>query len=790
MAEGFHPDPLFTALFLIAIIYRQGKYFGVTESSLLQFKLWICREFWSLHDDTYLGQLQLETVTSFSYPFQTPRRPQDQFDSLEKKGWHVIDVSGDGNCGYYSFFLGLKNIGRDEYFVDTGALAPRTGWARWKEQVMALRRRLLTGSKKLLKDVFPVGCKNRDLLWWMVEIGAVTDEDKEELSDSFLIPNNKNIAKYFNASFINDPAMHTYHMHPYWGPLVFAYVFRVRVVVITRKTVPIEKKKDGTEKSTKENNSDGGNINESKDNNVEATNTNDASTRGKSAHAKTIGKNTADDDDPNATAIHQTTTGQGTTTEEETIPENPTVTYAHSTKIFDFVDGFERNIDTYVAVTSFEKLYRLSDHACYSKPTIEILYVTGFKEKNVPDDQHFLFLRRVLCKKVPYNLPISEITLRNFIITPQQQSPLNSSDRDASSTIVNPESPPEPSIIQTGNIAMQPTETTAPSTERNPNRPTGAATTTEMSVDNVPPIQQTVNDQNLATSTEDSTLQPEDTVNTEMSVNDAQPTQYTVNDQILPTSTEVVTMQPEDEVNIQEETATMTDRPVDSETIVEKINPKTSKSRSMTNPQERRVAKKKTPAKTKRKKKGTKNKQAMDSKKAKVSVSLPSGTDPVDEEDTENQSIVANAEPPANVLYDATTERFFTARFDNSLKRYLDRTVIEDTSTIDRDLINDAKKTPNSWVSLPLGDASDDFPPAYLTTKIKCVYEQLNLPYCVTYCMANALYYCGFDTEARDLATQASLLAPLPMNQQLQSIRSFLPNLVPSIGSPTVFGWK
>jgi hypothetical protein len=102
--------------------------------------------------------------------------------------------------------------------------------------------------------------------------------------------------------------------------------------------------------------------------------------------------------------------------------------------------------------------------------------------------------------------------------------------------------------------------------------------------------------------------------------------------------------------------------------------------------------------------------------------------------------------------------------------------------------LDDAKGQPNVWVSLPLGDANDDPPPMHLLTNVKCLYEQLEMPYCVTYFMANAIFYCGFKLEARDVASQASLLAPLNMNTQLECLKSYLLNLVPLIGGHTIYG--
>jgi len=154
--------------------------------------------------------------------------------------------------------------------------------------------------------------------------------------------------------------------------------------------------------------------------------------------------------------------------------------------------------------------------------------------------------------------------------------------------------------------------------------------------------------------------------------------------------------------------------------------------------------------------------------------------------DTDNEEIEDDTFD--NVMYDDKRKQFFTGRFDSNLRRYLQKTVIEDTATIEDELLEDARSKPNTWITLPLGDPGDDPPPEYLTTKVKCLYEQLEKPYCVTYCVASALFYCGFDYEARKLAAQAPILARVNMNVQIESIQSFLPNLVPLIGGCTIYG--
>ena len=614
--ESFHPDPLFTALFLIATIYQHGKYLKATESSILNYKLWMIRDFISEHDQ-FLGKLDGATVNIYSYPFQTPHRPQDKYTLLEKKGWQVMDVAGDGNCGYYSLFLGLQNIGINDYQIDTQGVSQRVGLKRWQQQVIALRQHLKQGSNMLSVEVFPPGSPNRSLDWWFNDIGVVTNDDFEELSDSFLIPDTgPDEDAYFRRSFTENEDMHRYHMHPYWAPLVFSYLYGVRVVVITRTTKPKE----------------------------------------------------------NAT--------------------KPThLIYDHTTKIYDFnTDEFQKNQDTYVPVTSYEKCVRISDASFNSKPTIELLYLTGYKFSHidkkkqvirVKDDNHFLFLRRVLCVRIPPHLPLPEDSLRKAIIEEHQ-----------------PQS--EPNTIEETSVA-----------------PVVAA--------EIPP-------------------QPDDPA--------------------------------ADQANTMEETPVA---PVVTAEIPPEGNNSFPDSHSNRHSAEKRSSKK---GCKKSEKQVHKKKQHPKVTREKATSVPPAN----DDNDNENQSIMSNVEFVDNILYDADTQSFFTARFDNSLKRYLDKTLVEDINTIDQELLNNARSVPNNWVSLPLGSSCDQLPPVHLTTTVKCLYEQLDSPYCVTYCMASALFYCGFVKEARRLAAQASLLAPLHRMAQIESLRTFMPNLVPSIGGPTVFG--
>jgi hypothetical protein len=138
-------------------------------------------------------------------------------------------------------------------------------------------------------------------------------------------------------------------------------------------------------------------------------------------------------------------------------------------------------------------------------------------------------------------------------------------------------------------------------------------------------------------------------------------------------------------------------------------------------------------------------------------------------------------------MYDKRDGYFYRGTLDIKSRRYFNKTKVPDISVIDDATLTACKKEPNNWISPGLGDPWDNPPPKNLTTKVKCLYEQLNRPFCLTYCLASALFYCKFEQEAYLLAKQAIDLAALNMRYQLERIKEFMPNLVPLIGEPTIF---
>ena len=153
-------------------------------------------------------------------------------------------------------------------------------------------------------------------------------------------------------------------------------------------------------------------------------------------------------------------------------------------------------------------------------------------------------------------------------------------------------------------------------------------------------------------------------------------------------------------------------------------------------------------------------------------------------EDEENESRDAN-DGEFDYMYDSCTGYFYQGTFNSKLRRYLNKTRVPDISRVDRETIEAAREEPNTWISPALGDPWDEPPPRYLTTKVPTLYQQLNRPFCLTYCLASALFYCKFRVEASLLAGQAIDLACYNMRAQLRRVLNFMPNLVPLIGDAT-----
>ena len=90
---------------------------------------------------------------SLQHPFITNEFAEtDNLYELENMGWKCIDVSGDGNCGYYCLILGLESNGNFNY-------SPRTPCndsimqnnTPWQDKIFSLHKSLQHRSEELLQ---------------------------------------------------------------------------------------------------------------------------------------------------------------------------------------------------------------------------------------------------------------------------------------------------------------------------------------------------------------------------------------------------------------------------------------------------------------------------------------------------------------------------------------------------------------------------------------------------------------------------------------------------------------
>jgi hypothetical protein len=189
-----------------------------------------------------------------------------------------------------------------------------------------------------------------------------------------------------------------------------------------------------------------------------------------------------------------------------------------------------------------------------------------------------------------------------------------------------------------------------------------------------------------------------------------------------------------------------------------------------------------------KKKQPTKVKKKTQPPAREVTTNVPRDQDASneEEEEKENEGSVSNVDN-YDYMFDSNDGKFYRGILNGKLKRYLDTEEVPVNFHIDPDVIAEARKKPNTWVSPTIGDPWDGPPPAHLTTKVKTLYEQHNNPFCLSYSLASCLFYCGFRSAAEWLYAGAKELAQQKMTPQLKTIVEFMPNNAPTIGIATYY---
>jgi hypothetical protein len=231
---SFSPDPGITAFVLAAYLHQQGKYLDITWDTVLAYKLAYYNEFKKIHDG-WLGRLVFSNITKSSHPFVIlDYDMSDNVTELIDKGFAVVDVEGDGNCGYYSLILGLENLDIYTYSPNSDQIdesqTDMLSSAPWQAQVLRLRQSLNDHAQYLLDEQY-TSYNDHYAFFHLAGIGV--EEDIADLRVHFICPGLPT-PNYFNDDFLNNKS--EYHMNPNWGAAVFASLFRMRVIVYTRLT--------------------------------------------------------------------------------------------------------------------------------------------------------------------------------------------------------------------------------------------------------------------------------------------------------------------------------------------------------------------------------------------------------------------------------------------------------------------------------------------------------------------------------------------------------------------------
>jgi hypothetical protein len=246
--SSFVQDHVLIASFFQAFLQNRYKYLSCTQETVELFRLHTLRKIRAAHD-TWLGLLPMLDEKESPYPFIAERKGMIQIEippeglpyklpngdtELIQKGWTVLDVTGDGNCFYYSLILGLENCGKIQ--LTTNNIGDKGGdmtkSVHWQKEVLTLRKQLLRQSKHLLERIYPPGNRNHE--WWLNT--GVDSDDCESLSDEFVDKGRKR-SRYFDWQLDEE-----FRTNPYWAPMVAASLFELRLVVVFRtvQSLPLD----------------------------------------------------------------------------------------------------------------------------------------------------------------------------------------------------------------------------------------------------------------------------------------------------------------------------------------------------------------------------------------------------------------------------------------------------------------------------------------------------------------------------------------------------------------------
>jgi hypothetical protein len=142
------------------------------------------------------------------------------------------------------------------------------------------------------------------------------------------------------------------------------------------------------------------------------------------------------------------------------------------------------------------------------------------------------------------------------------------------------------------------------------------------------------------------------------------------------------------------------------------------------------------------------------------------------------------------VRHNERNGQFYMQPYNHERAGFGDSILVPDPSAIPEDRLEVARQNPYRNTRKQSGDPGCGNAPIELCTKVLTIYQQHNQYYCITYSLASALFYCGFEEAAKVLAAQAPDLALGDYDTGLFKLKEFMLNLVPLIGRATIYQKK
>jgi hypothetical protein len=146
------------------------------------------------------------------------------------------------------------------------------------------------------------------------------------------------------------------------------------------------------------------------------------------------------------------------------------------------------------------------------------------------------------------------------------------------------------------------------------------------------------------------------------------------------------------------------------------------------------------------------------------------------------------------MLFDRTALEYYAKDWDDVLNDFGDPHTVENIDEYNEDLVLAAMDFEGEWmgpnIKPTVGDTRNGVSTMCLCTNLPIVYQQLNHRYCLSYSMANALFYCDFVEQARWLHDCAPALSIMDFDLAVNELRQKMMDFVPIIGLPTIFGRK